>query len=237
MMMSDGSKLNFSDFEVLTFDCYGTLIDWETGILNAVRKALAAHGKSAEDNEILETYARLEAAAEAGPYQPYRAILRTVMHGIGEHFGSEFTVEQLDSLPESIQEWQPFPDTVESLQRLKSKYKLAILSNIDNDLFAASARRLQVEFDHIVTAQQLASYKPATFNFEMALAKIGRPAHKILHVAESIYHDVVPAQKLGLKTVWLHRRMGKPGFGATKPADAKPDLELPDLKSLADLAL
>jgi len=228
--------LDFRQFEVLSFDCYGTLIDWETGILNAVKTALAAHGVSASDKDILEKYAALEAEVEAGPYMPYRLVLAKVMEGLGRHFGVAFTPAQNDSLSESIKDWKPFPDTVDALRRLGSRYQLAIISNIDTDLFRESSRHLQTEFACIVTAQHIASYKPAAFNFEMALMKIGRPKEKVLHVAESVYHDIVPARKLGLKTVHLYRRMGKDGFGATRPAEGQADLVLPDLKSLADAA-
>lgn len=229
--------LDFKQFEVLTFDCYGTLIDWETGILAAVRKALSAHGVQAGDQAILEKYAALEAEIEAGPYQPYRQVLAQVMRRLGEDFGVTFSAAEQESLPDSLQDWQPFPDTVEALHRLAARYKLAILSNVDSDLFRDTARHLQVSFDYVITAQQIASYKPAAFNFEMAVMKIGRPKEKILHVAESIYHDIIPARKLGLKTVWLYRRMGKDGFGATRAAEGRPDLMLPTLKALADAAL
>ncbi|HUS19521.1 MAG TPA: haloacid dehalogenase type II [Terriglobales bacterium] len=229
------APLDFKQFEVLTFDCYGTLIDWETGILTAVRKALATHGVKASDKDILEKYAALEAAIESGPYVSYRIVLARVMEGLGKHFRVNFSPAENDSLADSIKDWLPFPDTVASLQRLASRYKLAIISNIDSDLFRESARHLDVEFSYIVTAQQIAAYKP--FNFELAVMKIGQPKDKVLHVAESIYHDIIPAKALGWKTVWLYRRMGKEGFGATKAAEGKPDLILPDLKSLADLVL
>ncbi len=230
------STLDFSQFEVLTFDCYGTLIDWETGILTAVRRALSVHGATAADQEILEKYAALEAEAEASPYVPYRVVLARVMEGLGRHFGVTFTPAENDSLADSIKDWLPFPDTVDALRRLATRYKLAILSNVDSDLFRESARHLAVDLDYVVTAQQIASYKPARFNFEMALAKIGRPKDKLLHVAESVYHDIIPAKAIGLKTVWLYRRRGKDGSGATKAAEGEPDLVLPDLKSLADAA-
>lgn len=235
--MNPGVALDFKQFEVLTFDCYGTLIDWESGILSAVSKALSAHGISGDNKQILERYAQLEAEVEAGPYVPYREVLAQVMKSLGAHFKAEFTAHEIASLADSIQDWQPFPDTVAALQVLSTRYELAILSNIDNDLFAHSARKLEVEIAHVITAQQVASYKPAAFNFEMALMKIGKPKDKVLHVAESLYHDVAPAKKLGLRTVWLNRRTGKEGFGATKPGDAVPDLELPDLKSLAERAV
>lgn len=231
------ATLDFRAFEVMSFDCYGTLIDWETGILTSVKKALSAHGVQAADKDILEKYAALEAETEAGPYLPYRLVLARVMEGLGKHFGATFSAAENDSLAESLPTWQPFPDTVEALQRLSQRYKLAILSNVDSDLFRESARHLQVGFDYVITAQHIASYKPARFNFEMALMKIGRPKEKVLHVAASVFHDIVPAKALGMTTVWLYRRMGKDGFGATEAAEGQPDMVLPDLKSLADAAL
>jgi 2-haloacid dehalogenase len=131
-----------------------------------------------------------------------------------------------------LRDWQPFPDTVEALQTLKERYKLAIISNVDDGLFALTACHLQVEFDWIITAEQAGTYKPSPNNFALALERIGMAPEKVVHVAESLFHDHVPAKKLGLSTVWVHRRANKGGFGATPPANAEPDLEVPDLKSL-----
>jgi 2-haloacid dehalogenase len=159
-----------------------------------------------------------------------------VVQGFGRRLGFVASEAERRALPESMANWQPFPDTVAALQRLKTRYSLNIISNVDDDLFAASARRLQVQFDQVTTAQQAHSYKPSSNNFLLALQKIGIPREEVLHVGQSIYHDVVPAQELGLATVWVNRRSPCPGAGATKPAEAKPDLEVPDLKTLADLA-
>jgi 2-haloacid dehalogenase len=122
------------------------------------------------------------------------------------------------------------------LQRLKTKYQLAIISNTDDDLFAGTARKLAIDFDHVITAQQAKSYKPSHHNFQLAMEKIGLPADRILHVGQSIYHDVVPARSMGLATVWVTRRRVKEGVAATLPASGQPDLEVPDLKTLADVA-
>lgn len=143
----------------------------------------------------------------------------------------------MDALPNSLQFWPPFPDTTEALLRLKARYKLAIISNVDDDLFAASARQLGVPFDHVITAQQVRSYKPSHNNFERALERVGVAREQVLHVAQSVYHDIVPARALGLSTVWVNRRRGLSGSGATLPAEGRPDLEVPDLKSLADLLI
>jgi 2-haloacid dehalogenase len=229
-------NLNFDQFEVLTFDCYGTLIDWESGILGALHRAFSIHGGTFDDKEILEAYSVLEPLIQAEGYRPYREILAEVMRRLGSQAGIEFSKHELGSLAESIRDWKPYPDTVPALKRLKSKYKLAVISNIDDDLFAHSAQHLQVPFDFVITAQQVGSYKPSHWNFESALARIGLPREKVLHVAESLYHDVVPARELGLHTVWVNRRAAT-GRGASKAAAGIPDLEVRDLKSLAEIAV
>lgn len=230
------TDLDYGAFEALTFDCYGTLIDWETGLLSALRPLVAQHGKSIADHALLELYGELEAQLEAGPYQHYREILRAVVRGLGERLGFEPSAAEADSLPASLGGWPPFPDTVAALRRLKSRYQLAIISNTDDDLFAATAKRLVVPFDFITTAQQVGSYKPARNNFLRALGRIGKPKERLLHCAQSLFHDIAPTHALGITNVWVNRRHGKAGAGATHPAAVAPDLEVPDLKTLADLA-
>jgi 2-haloacid dehalogenase len=225
--------LNFDNFEVLTFDCYGTLIDWETGIWDALGPILANHRIVTTAAQALELFGEFEPPAESGEYREYKAVLRKVLEEIGARLGFTPTATELEHFGESVKDWPPFPDSTRALQALGTKYKLAIISNVDDDLFAFSARRLQVPFDFVVTAQQAQSYKPSLNNFRVALARIGRPPDKILHVAQSLFHDVAPAKELGLATVWVNRRLAKTGFGATPPATATPDLEVPDLQSLA----
>ncbi len=228
--------LDFRRFSVLTFDCYGTLIDWESGILAALKPVLVAHDRrTLSDDEILGMFAELEERAEAGPYKNYREVLEEVVRAAGERLRFRPTDRDVRSLRESLQDWPPFPDTVAALRALKARYQLAIISNTDDDLFAATARHLEVPFDHVITAQQARSYKPALNNFRLAMERLGEPAGKILHVAQSLYHDIAPAKSMGLTTVWVNRRSGKPGSGATPPARATPDLEVPDLKTLAEL--
>lgn len=227
--------IDFTRFEYLTFDCYGTLIDWETGILNALKAILLTHERNLPDDKLLELYAELESRAETGPYKTYREVLEEVVRGVGVNLRFRPTGREIRSLPESLKDWSPFPDTVAALRRLKTRYRLAIISNTDDDLFAATARRLEVPFDQVVTAQQAGSYKPSLNNFRMAMERIGQPAEKILHVAQSLYHDVAPAESLELATVWVNRRSGKKGGGATVPHTATPDLEVPDLESLVEL--
>jgi 2-haloacid dehalogenase len=225
--------LNFDDFEVLTFDCYGTLIDWESGIWEALRPSLTNHRIDIASDKALELYGELESEAERGEYREYKTVLRIVLEGFGVRLGFVPTEAELQRFSESVKDWPAFPDSARTLHALKRKYKLAIISNIDDDLFASSAQRLQARFDWVITAQQAKSYKPSLRNFHLAFERIGLPKHKILHVAQSLFHDVVPARAVGLLTVWINRRHNKEGFGATPPAQAQPDLEVPDLHTLA----
>jgi 2-haloacid dehalogenase len=227
--------LDFSRFQVLTFDCYGTLIDWETGIFSALRPILASHNKPLDDRALLELYADLEAKAEQGAFHPYREVLQTVVRGFGTRLEFEPTEDQVRSLPESLATWLPFPDTVESLRKLKSRYKLAIISNVDDDLFATSAPKLAVKFDHVMTAQQARCYKPSLDIFKLALKRIAVASDRVLHVGQSLYHDVVPATSLGIATVWVNRPSPRPGAGAAKAAAARPDIEVPNLAALVNL--
>ncbi len=224
--------LDTERIEVLTFDCYGTLIDWETGILEALRPLLAAHGASAVDADILTRHAALESAAEGGEYRAYRTVLREVVDGFGEAYGFSPDRAERDSLARSVGDWRPFTDTVPALETLSRRYRLGVVSNIDDDLFAASAERLDVVFDWIVTAEEVRAYKPAHAHFERAIERAGCPLERILHVAQSLHHDIVPARELGLATVWVDRRHATPGFGATPPASAAPDLRVTDLAAL-----
>lgn len=229
------SKINFNKFKVLTFDCYGTLIDWESGILSAFKPVLKKHKIKIGNKQILELYAELESKAEKGKYKIYKNVLKEVMRGISKRLGFRLSSVELNCLVDSLKNWKPFPDTVKALQKLKKKFKLAIISNIDDDLFAYSAKHLKVKFDYIITAKQVKSYKPSLNNFKVAIERIGVSSKEILHVAQSIYHDIIPAKKVSLSTVWVNRRKGRKGFGATPPARSKPDLEVPNLKTLASV--
>ena len=226
--------LPLDDFDVLTFDCYGTLIDWEAGIWKALHPIFATHHVDLVPDRALELYGALESEAERGAYREYRVVLRTVLEGLGARLGFAPSTNELQQFSASVKDWPAFPDSPRALQMLKKKYKLAIISNIDDDLFALSAQRLQVEFDWIITAQQARSYKPSLNNFRLAFERIGLPERKILHVAQSLFHDIAPAKALGVSTVWINRRHDREGFGATPPAHAQPDLEVPDLQTLAD---
>jgi 2-haloacid dehalogenase len=228
--------LDFAQFQVLTFDCYGTLIDWETGIFSALRPILAAHGKGISDTELLKLYSELESEAEQGEFHSYREVLQSVVRGFGERLGFKPSEAQVRSLPDSLADWRPFPDTVAALQRLKPRYQLAIISNVDDDLFAATASHLGVPFDHLITAQQARAYKPSMRIFNLAQQRIGVTPAQWLHAAQSVYHDVIPARSIGIATVWVNRPSPRPGAGAAKAAAGEPDLEVPDVKTLAQLA-
>jgi 2-haloacid dehalogenase len=228
--------LDFNRFEILTFDCYGTLIDWETGLLAALHRILSAHGKRADDATILKLYGDFEERAEHGEFHPYRQVLETVVRNFGEDLGFTPTAEQARSLPDSLATWKPWPDTVAALRRLKSRFRMAILSNVDDDLFADTRPQLGVEFDEVITAQQARAYKPSLKIFELAISRVKTPAHRILHVGQSVYHDVIPAQSLGLATVWVNRPSARPGVGAVKAAEARPDLMVTSLGELAAVA-
>ena len=229
--------LDFSGFRCITFDCYGTLIDWESGILGALRPVLATHGVEVSDAKLLELYGEVEAAEQRRTYRRYREVLKAVVFGLGERLSFRASLEEAESLPNSLPLWQPFPDTVESLRRLHAKYKLAIISNIDDDLFAHSAKLLQVKFAAVTTAQQAQAYKPSHKIFELAFAKLGLPRAEILHAGQSLYHDVAPARELGLHSIWVNRPSRRPGAGAAITAPVKPDVEVESVAELADAAL
>ena len=227
-------------YEVVSFDCYGTLIDWESGIISGLRPVLENHGVEATDDEILDLHAqtehRLQSSSTKGThvtYVKYREVLGQEVREAGRRWGFEPDPSEVGALADSLRHWQPFPDTVEALRALKSRYRLAIISNVDDGLFALTACHLEVEFDWIITAEQAGTYKPSTNNFEVAIGRMGVAPQRLLHAAESLFHDVGPAKELGLSTVWVHRRAGKEGFGATPPSDAEPDFKVPDLATLA----
>ncbi|WP_448268643.1 haloacid dehalogenase type II [Nostoc sp. DSM 114159] len=228
--------IELNQYKALTFDCYGTLIDWENGILGVLRPLLLTHNTNLDNEQILDIFAEFEAEIEIGEYIKYREVLQRVVQKFGERFGFEPTADELNSLADSIQHWLPFPDTVEALRTLKQKFRLIIISNVDDDLFAFSAKHLEVEFDEVITAEQAKSYKPAFNNFRLAIERIDLPLEQILHVAASVYHDIVTAKSLGLSTVWVNRR-AEQGVSASLPAVTQPDLEVPDLKTLAALSL
>jgi 2-haloacid dehalogenase len=228
--------VDFSRFLVFSFDCYGTLIDWEAGILGVLRPILKVHGVNLDDASLLELYAELEREAQQRDYRPYRDILEDVLRAISERLGFTPAASEARLLPESLPNWSPFHDTVSALGAIHRHYKLAVISNVDDDLFTASQRKLGIDFDSVVTAQQAHAYKPAGKIFQLAEERIGIARDQWLHVAQSIYHDIIPAKSLGIATVWVNRPSARPGAGAVTRASGCPDLEVPNLAELAELA-
>ena len=230
------SALDFDGFDAITFDCYGTLIDWEQGILNALQPVLAPRGIDRDGDWLLEHYAHREAQLERGPYLRYREVLARSLRGLGAELGFRPTTAEETEFTLAIGDWPAFADSAEALRRLQQKFKLGVITNCDRDLFALSNRRLGVTFDWIVTAQDAGAYKPSHEPFELALVTLDLPRERVLHAAQSLYHDHVAANELGLASVWVNRRAGKPGFGATPQASATPSLTVPDMRTLADRA-
>lgn len=225
--------MDFGSFEALTFDCYGTLVDWERGILEALTPVLAAHGADAGGDEAaLERFARLESGIQAGPFRSYRSVLEEVMRAFGAELGFQPSRGEVAAFAASVPSWRPFADTVPALRALSRRYRLAVVSNVDDDLFDGTATRLEVPFSAVVTAQQVRSYKPARAHFDEVLRRLDLPRERVLHVAQSLFHDIAPARALGFRCVWVNRRAGRSGSGATSSATAQPDLEVPDLSSL-----
>ncbi|HKW17436.1 MAG TPA: HAD family hydrolase [Terriglobales bacterium] len=234
--MADRLPFDLSQFRVITFDCYGTLIDWETGILGALRSILSTHDSYLDDGEILRLYGEIEAEEESGNFREYKEILRAVVRGFGSRLGFSPTPQEQQSLPDSLKNWKPFLDTVPALRHLKSQFKLGIISNIDDDLFSATLPKLGVGFDYLVTAAQARAYKPSLEIFRLAQTRIGLTPEEWLHAGQSVYHDVVPAKSLGISTAWVNRPSARPNAGAAKPAISKPDIEVSSMAALADLS-
>ncbi len=229
------TDLDYGRFEALTFDCYGTLIDWEAGIAAALRQVLGAAGMESSDDELLGAFADVEAPAEAGPYRRYRDILALAARGVATRYGVEPAEATVAAFADSVGAWPAFPDSAAALARLHERFRLGVITNCDDDLFARSAVRLDTTFDWVITAQQAGRYKPDERPFELAFERLGLPHDRILHVAQSLFHDHVTAKRLGLTTVWIDRRGGRAG-GATPPAAATPDATFPDMASFAEAA-
>jgi 2-haloacid dehalogenase len=247
--MPPSSSLDFSRVTHLSFDCYGTLIDWEKGILRALASILRRHGLSDRPASLLRAYARHEARLERGPYHAYRKILRhteaaliaelqqRMDPSVGHPDDDACSMAPRGVLARSLPHWQPFADTIPALMALSRRFRLVILSNVDDDLLATTVRRLGVPFQATITAAQVHAYKPAAAHFETASRRLGLARERWVHVAQSVYHDHVTAKQFGLATVWVRRRSHVPGHGVALPASAQPELVVPDLKTLATLAL
>ncbi|MCB9848192.1 MAG: haloacid dehalogenase type II [Phycisphaeraceae bacterium] len=235
--------LDCSPFDALTFDCYGTLIDWERGILDALRPWADRAVPQTTDADLLAAFAQAEPAIErANPGAPYRDILRLVHGAITDSFGAPPAPIDAEAFANSVPDWPAFPDSPGALRALSDRYRLVIVSNVDGASFEGSQRRLGIEFDAVVTAECVGAYKPDHAMFEAAweaCAMLGVPKERILHVAQSLYHDHAPAKALGMTTVHVNRPPLIPGAGATPtpPAPVTPDLTVATMAEFADLAL
>jgi 2-haloacid dehalogenase len=234
------SGLHWNDFELLTFDCYGTLVDWETGILEVLKPWASANAVAAGSEELLAAFGTAESAVEhEKPKALYRDVLREAMGRIAASFGKTARTEEREALGNSVGDWPVFPDTVQALRALKNWHKLMVVSNVDRESFARTAPKLGVALDGFVSAEEVGAYKPDRRMFDRAQAVArdwGISPQRILHVAQSLFHDIEPAKRLGLRTVWIDRRAGKAG-GATPKAsgDATPDLRVTSLGELVAL--
>ena len=222
--------VDYQAFDALTFDCYGTLIDWESGIVSGIRSALGEDVASASDEELLLEFSAHEHVAEV-PYKGYREVLGLTLRKLASTRGITTTNEQETQFGGSVVDWPAFPDSHDALVELQKHFKLVVITNCDDDLFATSADRLGIKFDEVITAQQVGSYKPNIDNFHFAFDKVQRnlgiKKENILHVAQSLFHDHAPAKSIGMTTVHISRR----GDGAAPAASATPDQVFPDMKS------
>jgi len=214
-------------FDLVTFDCYGTLIDWDQGIIEAFRDEANTQGASLDPKALLDTYLSQEINVEQN-YKPYRQVLDETATRVASRLGLDASKLKPHFLSKRISDWRPFRDTNPSLERLAKTYKLGILSNIDDDLLASTRRHFTVEFDLIVTAEQVRSYKPGYAHFEEARRRAGKLRQ--LHAAQSYFHDVIPAVQLGIPVAWVNRKNEARSAGGPRP-----DYEVQDLKTLADL--
>ena len=231
--------MRLSDFKVLTFDCYGTLIDWESGMIEALRPLIRKVNRTLTRNDILAAHARHESAQQRyTPTTRYRDLLAIVYKRLAEEWGVTAAWDECVAYGCTIGDWPAFADSPGTLQYLKRYYKLVILSNVDNESFAASNRRLEAAFDAIYTAEDIGSYKPSPRNFQYMLenlAVLGVRKEEILHTAESLFHDHAPANQSKLASCWIFRRHDQEGFGATIKPDQMPRYDF-RFNSLAEMA-
>jgi 2-haloacid dehalogenase len=230
--------MKLTDFKALTFDCYGTLIDWESGMVEALKPLTSRVTRELSRNDILEAHARHESVQQLQtPGKTYRDLLPIVYKRLAEEWGASASWEECVAYGRSVRDWPAFIDSAGALQYLKKHFKLVILSNVDNENFAGSNKKLQVEFDAIYTAEDVGAYKPSDKNFEYMLSKLktlGVEKHQILHTAESMFHDHGPANRHGLASCWIYRRFDQDGFGATMHPGEMPKYEF-RFNSMADL--
>jgi 2-haloalkanoic acid dehalogenase type II len=215
-------------FDLITFDCYGTLIDWEGGIVAAFQSEAARHGVEFEADRIIEAYMAAEPEVESDSYRPYRDVLARTATKVADGLGLRLATEDADFLAASLPQWRPFADTNRALDNLSRRFSLGILSNVDDDLLRATLRHFTVAFDLIVTAEQVRSYKPAHAHFLEARHRMGEK--RWLHAAQSYFHDVIPASELHIPVAWVNRKGERASIGGPRPT-----YEVRDLAEMADL--
>lgn len=232
--------LDLTRYSALSFDVYGTLIDWEAGIASVLSEWAGRRGSDLDDEALLLAYADNEAAVEREyPGLVYSEVLQAAFRRTAADLGLVATDADVQALGRSVPDWPAFADTHEALERLKRHFKLVILSNVHQQGVDGSIARMQVAFDQVLTAEAIGSYKPAARNFEVLLERVGElgvEPPRLLHVAQSLFHDHVPAKGMRLDSVWINRRHARPGWGATPNpgVDVTPDLEFPSLVAFAD---
>lgn len=227
--------LDFEQFEWISFDCYGTLVDWETGICDAVAGVFARHGIRKTKAEILAMFSDAEPKVQSsGEFLEYRRVLRDVLEIMAWEASIRLPRSEAGSLPDSLPRWPVFPDAASALTKMQRRYKLAVISNVDDDLFAGTAKVLGIDFDAVITSQQARSYKLDLRNFHLAQERLATGKEKWLHVGESLFHDIGPANRMGIHSVWVNR---PDRGGGSRRTDAVPSLEVPNLTELARLML
>lgn len=234
----------FESYRALSFDCYGTLIDWESGIRKALRRWADHRGLTVKDDELLRLFAGFETLiqTESDPAPSYPAVLEETLHRIGLEVGGDVDGADATAFGASVGDWPAFPDSSDALRRLQKRYRLIIVSNVDRASFAASNRKLGVSFDRIITAEEVGAYKPQQPHFTGLLAQLdswGLRPDQALHVAQSLYHDHEPARRAGLTTVWIDRRHDQTGYGATPPPGdpaMAPGWTFPSMAAFAEAA-
>ncbi len=215
-------------WDTISFDCYGTLVDWEAGITAAFRDAAGRDGLELDPEAVVEAYHAVEPGLQVGSYRPYRSILREAEVRVASRLGWTLDPDRAGFLAETLPDWPVFDDTRPALELLRARFDLAILSNIDDDLLRGTLNRIGVDFDWVVTAERINSYKPAPAHFKRALQRVEDDRDRLLHVAQSWFHDVRPATALKIATVWVNRK------GEAVPEAPRPVRVVSNLLEVAD---
>jgi 2-haloacid dehalogenase len=230
--------IEWSGIKGLTFDCFGTLVDWEKGILADLKSGLMTRsGKEPstyyDDDELLRFYGQAEPAAQGTPFKPYREVLKIALLRVAD--AGHLKVKDPEVLIKGLPSWPVFDDVRDALGRLKTRFKLGLVTNCDRDLIAPITERLGVAFDAIVTSEQVAAYKPSPKPLEEAVQQLGLDKSAVAHAAQSLFHDIEPARALGIATVHVDRREGRPGGATPRPTTAiVPDLRVTGLSGLCN---